>query len=297
MKVKGILVILKCLIHDFYMKRCIFCDSILTNRTRSKEHVIPKWILENLEPGFTYDHTGKWTTFPNKPEHIISVRNYSMLSSLLGGVCKSCNEGWMSTLEMEFKPIFIALYDEQGPLIITQSQGSIFARWAYKTAITTNYSVNYKKIIPIDQIHSFYSENDLPQNLKVDVAFCKEVGIHYLIGGNRLAIIPESYDRKKEFLDRSYVVTFQFDHLLIRLSWSPDAQIRVRNIPNKAIYRIHPLDLKEMMIQYIKDELFDNISHFHFFSTIFVEKSFDLKSSDIELYIQRLQKLRSDISF
>lgn len=279
------------------MKRCIFCDSILTNRTRSKEHVIPKWILENLEPGFTYDHTGKWTTFPNKPEHIISVRNYSMLSSLLGGVCKSCNEGWMSNLETEFKPIFIALYDEQSPLILTRNQRTVIARWAYKTAITVNYSANYKKIVPLDQIHSFYQNNDLPQNIVVDVAFCKEVGIHHLIGGNRLAIIPDSFKGKEEFLDHSFVVTFQFDHLMIRLSWTPDAKIQVRNIPKITVYRIHPLDQEELLIQYIKDELFDSISHFHFFSTIFVEESIILKSSDIELVVQKLQKLRSDMSF
>jgi len=279
------------------MKRCIFCDSILTKSTRSKEHVIPKWILENLEPGYIYDHTGKWTTFPNKPEHVLSVRNYSLLSSLLGGVCKSCNEGWMSTLETEFKPIFVALYDEQSPLIITRNQGTVIARWAYKTAITANYSANYKKIIPLDQIHSFYLNHDLPQNLVVDVAFCKEVGIHHLIGGNRLAIIPNSYENKSEFLDHCFVVTFQFDHLLIRLSWTPDAKIQVRNISNTTIYRIHPLGKNEILVQYINDELFDSISHFHFFSTIFVEESIDLKSSDIELFVQKLQKLRSEKSF
>ena len=63
------------------MKNCIFCGSVLTKTTRSKEHVIPKWILDNLEPGCRYNHTGKWTTFPNNPELIISERKYSMLSS------------------------------------------------------------------------------------------------------------------------------------------------------------------------------------------------------------------------
>lgn len=279
------------------MKKCIFCDSLLTKTSRSKEHVIPKWILDNLQSGYTYDHTGKWTTFPNKPELIINERKHSMFSSLLGGVCKRCNEGWMSDIETHFKPLFVALYDENSPIIFKKDQNLIFAQWAYKTAITWNYSANYKKIIPLNQIHSFYINKELPPNLKVDLAFCNEVGIHTLIGGNRIAVIPDSYKNKKELIDASYVATFQFDHLLIRISWTPDAKIQVRNISTNTVYRIYPMDKEELLIQYIKDDVYKDISHFHFFSTIFMEESIKENTLDFEKLVQSLQHLRSNYSF
>jgi hypothetical protein len=48
------------------MKKCIFCDSLITKSTQSKEHVIPKWIFENSNPEYSRNMEGKWTSFPNK---------------------------------------------------------------------------------------------------------------------------------------------------------------------------------------------------------------------------------------
>jgi hypothetical protein len=279
------------------MKKCIFCDSLITKATQSKEHVIPKWILDKLEPGYTYNNTGKWTTFPTNTEVIFSERKYSSYSTVLGGVCKKCNGGWMSDLETQFQPLFNALYEEESPVIFTKEQSIIFAKWAFKTSITLNYSANYKKIIPIEHIHYFYRNKDMPPNMKVDIAFCEKEGLHQLIGGNKLSIIPDSYKNGKELIEKSYIATFQFDHLLIRLSWTPDPRLQVRNISSNTVYRVHPIEDKDLLIQYVKDEVFKDISHFHFFSTIIVEDSIVERTPDFNKVIQNLQNFRSKNSF
>jgi hypothetical protein len=62
------------------MKKCIFCESLITKANKSNEHVIPKWILDRLEPGYTYNQNEKWTTFPTNPEKIISESVYSEIN-------------------------------------------------------------------------------------------------------------------------------------------------------------------------------------------------------------------------
>jgi hypothetical protein len=203
----------------------------------------------------------------------------------------------MSTLENQFKPLFVALYDENSSKFLTAEQCLIIAKWAFKTAVTSNYSANYKKIIPLDQIHSFYQDNDLPSNLKADLAFCAQVGLRKLIGGNKLAIIPNTYKNQKELINKSYIATFQFDHLLIRISWTPDAKIQIRNIDSSTVYRVYPQEKERILIQYVKDKVFKDIAQFHFFSSIIVEDSVVVPPQDFNKMIQNLQTFRSKHSF
>lgn len=214
---------------------------------------------------------GKWTSFPNKPEKIYHQRDHTFSSFVMGNVCKECNTKWMSKLESQFKPLFEALYEEESPVIFSKEQCLIFSRWALKTAIVLNYSVHYKKVIPLEQAHYLFLNSDLPSNLKVDLAFCEDVGIHQLVGGNKRAILSEEYGNLKSVIDQSYIVTLQFDHLLIRMSWTPDPRIQALDIIPNPVYRIHPQEGTEIVIQYINDGLYKDISQFQFFSPVIVD--------------------------
>jgi hypothetical protein len=61
--------------------------------------------------------------------------------------------------------------------------------------------------------------------MKVDIAFCEEVGLHQLIEGNKLSIVPNTYKNHKELIEKSYIATFQLDYLFIRVSWTPDPRL------------------------------------------------------------------------
>jgi len=77
----------------------------------------------------------------------------------------------------------------------------------------------------------------------------------------------------------------------------PEDKIQVRNIPSSTVYRIHPIDRNELLIQYIKDDLFTDIAQFHFFSTIIVEESIIEKNSNLDKVIKDLQSIRAKHSF
>jgi len=56
------------------MKYCLFCRTKITKSSKSKEHIIPCWLIELLQIA-DMELLGKHSTFPNDPEIIINQRN------------------------------------------------------------------------------------------------------------------------------------------------------------------------------------------------------------------------------
>lgn len=252
------------------MKECIFCESTITKSNKSKEHVFPIWFLKLINPEFS-NFLGKHTTYPNKPEEIFFEGNQDIYSLVLGNVCTECNSGWMSKLEEDTKPILLAVLDDSSPIILTNEQCFVLSKWIFKTVITLNYAINYKKIIPIEHVHNLYKYNLLPINAKIDLAFSHDIGFHQLIGGNKIVILSNGYQDQNEFIKKIYVITLQFNHLLIRFSWTPDNNVQVKLFPIDSVYRIYPQPKNEISIQVIRGKVFRDISQFHFKFTVFTE--------------------------
>ena len=152
------------------MKKCLFCSAPLTRHNRSREHVIPRWLLSHLE---VQDERfiGKHWSYPNEPTIIFSERKHDFLSLVLGNACKDCNTGWMAQLEKDTRPLLEALLTGHS-MMLTREQCNILARWTFKTAAAGNYSVSYKKIVTLEHIHQFFITGQLPENATVDFAWC-----------------------------------------------------------------------------------------------------------------------------
>lgn len=92
---------------------CAYCGVVLTNKSRSKEHIYPKWLRQYLpNPIGINEHIGT-VTFESRLQHadgklgepLATVRRAAHgrlnshggpLSHTLAVVCKDCNHGWMS---------------------------------------------------------------------------------------------------------------------------------------------------------------------------------------------------------
>jgi hypothetical protein len=90
------------------------------------------------------------------------------------------------------------------------------------------------------------------------------------MGGNRkFAIryrrIPESQKRA------TYVITLQFDHVLLRLAWVPVDGVKAVTVPASAVYRIFPQDNSELQI--VRGRIFRDHAQFHFTATMLAEES------------------------
>ncbi len=100
-------------------RKCLFCS----NGANSKEHVWPQWILQVLparRPVRQRLGTGKEVSYSGEFK--------------LKGVCTTCNNGWMSELETEVKPILSPIVQDLSIQLEIEDQKKL-ALWAFKTAI------------------------------------------------------------------------------------------------------------------------------------------------------------------
>lgn len=113
---------------------------------RSREHVWPKWMRDHtgqlpaqrasVGRGFALDADGRY--FENLPEYS-DFRNASILHVVTREVCQTCNNGWMSALERQAKPVFLRLAQAAKTGVdvdLSASDAALLARWAQKTVFT-----------------------------------------------------------------------------------------------------------------------------------------------------------------
>lgn len=100
-------------------RQCLFCSG----RADSKEHLWPRWILDRQPHEDPFQHT--MGTGPTKQiSSPITVRC----------VCDRCNNGWMSQLENQIKPLVGSLMADIS-LTLNRDQQNILAIWGLKTAM------------------------------------------------------------------------------------------------------------------------------------------------------------------
>jgi hypothetical protein len=142
---------------------CIFCKSEITG-SKSREHIIPVWLLDEL----------KIKQEVISPTHFsvengikaVSTRLHD-LNNLVARVCADCNNGWMSHLEGQAKPMLIELI-RNGKVVtdFNENERFILARWAFKTALTLNLGSNFYKNVPLVHYKTLYDEKErLPERV------------------------------------------------------------------------------------------------------------------------------------
>jgi hypothetical protein len=114
-------------------RRCIFCDRA---RPLTREHIIPRWIVEvlnELEAGYPGPVWGLhyWSGGAVEGDRQHPVSDPTVV---VRQVCEVCNNGWMSLLELAVKDKLGAMIRGQSVLLEPREQLAI-ATWASKTAI------------------------------------------------------------------------------------------------------------------------------------------------------------------
>ena len=108
------------------MRVCIFCQE----RASTKEDIWPQWLTKRFPLSDTSymeaERSGcKLNNWRNKTTKLLPARV----------VCEECNNGWMSKLEDQVKPVIESILDDRTKAIDVPSQ-AIIAVWAVKTAMT-----------------------------------------------------------------------------------------------------------------------------------------------------------------
>jgi hypothetical protein len=106
------------------MRSCIFCGE----RTLSREDAWPLWLMQR----FPNNKVGIMEAQRGKKE--LQTWNQKNPRLKVKFVCPLCNNGWMSQLEGQVKPVVEALLSPESTLIDSQKQASLGV-WSVKNAM------------------------------------------------------------------------------------------------------------------------------------------------------------------
>jgi hypothetical protein len=220
------------------MTVCDFCGH---RSPRAKEHIWPDWLLRQ----FGIEKSTMANTHIAVAGGSVSKRVQSASSMLYGGVCNTCNNGWMSQLESEVKPILTELISSAGSKdALLGNEANVLALWAFKTAIVRNAGTNYRCIVPKEHYQYLYKEKKIPPGVYVDLGLCpSHSGLSALQSQTLLGfLLSEDAGAVTQLQRHLYNITLAVGPLLLRTIYFPLRGYTVLTTPSLAggTRRLHP---------------------------------------------------------
>lgn len=215
---------------------CRFCGK---RGSRSKEHAWPEWLL--TATGLADQLTRE--THLAFVGSVVDQRVQSLQSMRDGRVCATCNNEWMSRLEVASKPIIQSLIASPQLLnAITGDDASALSLWAFKTAIVRNAVTNYRKIVPERHYHHLFLHQSLPDGVWVDAALCPS---HRALSALQSQAVngllkPEDLPRQRKFALEAYNIVLAVGPLLLRVIHFPLPGYEIVPVPG-AVNRVRRL--------------------------------------------------------
>jgi hypothetical protein len=205
-----------------FMKKCVFCGGS-PKEGFSEEHILPKWLLKE----FGLNKTKISPTHFSKDGVVISTRHHLLDDLVAGGICKKCNNEWMSQLEDSARPYILSLSSNEVSVVdLTSKERFILARWAFKTALTLNLGSNFHKNIPRTHYEYIYHHTSkLPSNVLIAAQNHKHNQNFYWVQGSIWQITNQTNIIDETTIDyvtkHSYKICFQLRGLLIVVAFNP----------------------------------------------------------------------------
>jgi hypothetical protein len=128
-------------------RTCLGCAIELSGDVVTLEHILPQWLASEIErPNVKLKHF-----LHDEEKEDTLLRSYKLNTFTTRQVCARCNNGWMSRLEDQAKPIILPLMrQERSILMLTDDERRTLSRWAAKTAFMIAVSQTIKFQLPWD---------------------------------------------------------------------------------------------------------------------------------------------------
>jgi hypothetical protein len=224
---------------------CIFCGE---NRDKAKEHVWPQWLQLHLFGTLKENYLSMNAKLmpPAKPK----VRQTAGSSLVYGKVCATCNNGWMSSLEVKFKTFFEKLQENYYSIYnISKKERFDVSLWALKTSMMINSAGDYRQVIPLQLYSHIEKHRVLPKNIKVDLTYIntdtelswEQSNIYGSV--NKPGVSKDEISQ--DLRENSFVTSLQIEQLGIKVTYYKNAKelnIKLPKPHNSKALRIWPYE-------------------------------------------------------
>ena len=199
---------------------CIFCNTQLTKKNTTREHVIAEWLIEYLN---IRELEISPTIYNPLLEKNTAERNFHTLNNFrAGSVCKTCNEGWMSQLEIETMDVLKKLiYSSIEIKDIPTHKKNILAKWIFKTILVLNTASNFYKNIPGYHYKDIF-EGSLPGNLLITATPYLADRPYKHFETSAWTGENTTIEELKEIASNAYKVSLQLGNIIFMVAYCPD---------------------------------------------------------------------------
>ncbi len=219
--------------------KCIFCGG----GNLSKQHVIPDWIKgiiprnatestkhQNFKPRFQYVDD----MLVVKPE--LEVHNGHIGTRKIRNVCTRCNNGWMSKLEGEAKPLLTSLMLGQNVELDDNAQKTL-SRWIVMTSIMVEFTDLQSIAIPPEDRVTLMKGQVPSEKWKIRIGRCQEnqwLGMGYrhhcatCLRRSSPLLIGEEMDTPRNMQSSTFVI----GRLLIFATSTPLPESEINFVPS-----------------------------------------------------------------
>lgn len=138
-------------------RSCVFCGG----GGLTAEHVWPRWLADVL-PG-----SGP-LAFARKALHEADAKRWKApsLNVTIKRVCAPCNNGWMSALEADAKPLLSPMIEGK-PMGLSAREQKFAATWAAKTAAMLGLTHSSGPVVPAADVTALFATREPPRNALV----------------------------------------------------------------------------------------------------------------------------------
>lgn len=224
--------------------KCIFCGG----GGLTKEHVFAQW----LHPYLPIDDRPNHESFfehilPGGPQTEIRTRSGDPHSGKLRVVCRSCNNGWMSRLQTQTKPILLPLVSGERT-ILWKRQAQTLASWATMFVMVTEWARrNSELVVSTSSDRLGFSQTTIPpRGWKIWVGRYERGDWPGVFARTTFPIespeTPVVYASNGAAMPNSQAVTFVIGQVAFHVFCSPiRAFVQKQQLPAEAISQLWPL--------------------------------------------------------
>ena len=200
------------------MKVCVFCERPIATRTASREDTVPKWLQAELE--IAEEKVEPTLTSPSGER--VAQRIHPVSNLLTGGVCRACNNGWMSELESDVIGILRPLMRSERSLdSLRRAERCVLARWAVKTAYILDHG-GLEPRVPREHLHHLYTHRRyLPDNVYVFARQQPGTRPWYYVSAAWWKHSDLTAEARRTVETTSYKLAIQFGDLILIVAFWP----------------------------------------------------------------------------
>lgn len=206
-------------------RKCIFCG----RGGLTREHIWPDWAADLL-PDAVGSEVYRQTLYPTDPAGARTdyrrPRQGGVKKHKVQAVCGQCNNGWMSVLETDAKPMLAAMIEGRAFSVLADGLDILRAWITLKVMVAEHDSLGLAAI-PAAEKQAFAERREIPSGLSVRVYWCGEPAwrTHYRRHATTLLSQPPPPDFDPTVKNVKTVVLGIGDALFVGLYRRPEVHL------------------------------------------------------------------------